>query len=268
MLAAIPGCTPPDTGAGGSAPGATATSHPDELPVLLLDGSEPDPEALARTFLGDDITPGEPLAPDDTRLIFKSGSEAVWIDHGELHYLREELREPVSVSVDEATQIATDFLEDTIGVSDDAVLREMPGALMSSELGSDEPGTPFLYTIQWERVIDGIPVAGAQWIRVNVGAKGEIDSLHRRWHKVTGEGEMVHIKEAADVVEPGEVGGGLVTQMPVPVTAEQIAAARLVYYVPFTDGDDRQMTPAWEVIAEDGHVDFYFHAGTGELLGG
>ena len=262
LLAALVGCASSETG-------ATSAAPPDELPVLLLDGSEPDPEALARTFLGNGMTPGEPTAPDDTRLIFKSRDRVVWISNGELTYFAGEPREPVSIPVDEAVEIATEFVESTIGVPDDAVLRETHGAMMSTELGSGEPGTPFLYTIQWERIINGIPVAGAQWIRVDVGEGGDVARLHRRWHTVTGEGETVHVRPATEVIEPGEWGAGTVFQTSsVLVSAELVAAARLVYYVPFAQGGDSRMIPAWEVIAEEQSASLYFHAGTGELLGG
>lgn len=262
LLAALVGCASSETG-------ATSAAPPDELPVLLLDGSVPDPEALARTFLGDDMTPGEPTTPDDTAIRFRGGGGWVWIKDGELTFGADEPREPVSVAADEAVEIATEFVESTIGVPDDAVLRETHGAMMSTELGSGEPGTPFLYTIQWERIINGIPVAGAQWIRVDVGEAGDIFSLHRRWHTVTGEGEMVHVRPATEVIEPGEWGAGTVFQTSsVLVSAELVAAARLVYYVPFAQGGDSRMIPAWEVIAEEQSASLYFHAGTGELLGG
>lgn len=262
LLTALVGCASSETG-------ATTAAPPDELPVLLLDGSVPDPEALARTFLGDDIMPGEPTTPDDTAIRFRNGGRWVWIKDGELTFGADEPREPVSIAADEAVEIATEFVESTIGVPDDAVLRETHGAMMSTELGSGEPGTPFLYTIQWERIINGIPVTGAQWIRVDVGEAGDIFSLHRRWHTVTGEGEMVHVRPATEVIEPGEWGAGTVFQTSsVPVSAEMVAAARLVYYVPFAHGGDPRMIPAWEVIAEEQSASLYFHAGTGELLGG
>ena len=245
-----------------ASPAATA---PTELPILVLDPEEPDPEALAALFLGDGLSRQEGATPDDTRAIFARGDEAVWIGPGELTYLAGEPREPVTVTLDEARGVALAFLNDTIGLPDDVVQVERVGAVMAEELDSSGPGTPYSYSIEWQRVIDGVPVAGAQWIRVEVCESGVVSQLHRRWHRVVSEGEVIRLQPPDEIIDiaAGLKGGSCPDHSAEP-TVEDVAAARLVYHVPFT-GDQHLMIPAWEVTASDGEQ-YYFHAGTGAAL--
>lgn len=242
---------------------ATAPAGITELPVLEIARDFDDAAELAEVFLGAGATQRESFPGDDT-VTYVKGDSSVGIDaDGVVTFSGPEERDNLSVEWDQARAIAVDFLAGTVGVPDGAVGPE-PGTEPAQEPGS----TTYASGFEWRREIDGVPVAGAQWIGVFVGGEGRVMSMLYRWHDVVGEGEMVPISVPEDVIDPaGELIGGSCPDCSPKPTAEDVANARLVYHVPFTS-PVTQMTPAWEVTAGQGDeaVQYYFHAQTGEPL--
>lgn len=154
-------------------------------------------------------------------------------------------------SEQEAKGIASAFLTDnglmpSDGISGIEVSIGGSVELRNSETGEIVMSNPTHWLIQWDREIDGIPVAGSGAdLSVRVGPESTIQRVFKCWREIEGSYKELKIKSAQDAYEELINGkGSFYTDLSVKeVIVDQV---ELVYWMDSVDQEQNYIVPVYQ----------------------